>query len=340
MSKVKTLKTILLQTGIASGILLFMPAVIYVLTHSFHQAADALLSVIPAMFICFLIFMINYWCLIPLFYYRRKRALYTLFNLIIYALIIIWSLLLWLENVGNPFENIFIFVSTQFITLLLFMGSGALAIALRNSLKTKMLKEQISEEKRRHTEAELIWLKNQINPHFLFNTLNNISALVALDSDRAQDCIGRLSCLLRYAMYESSKQYVPLGSEVEFMKDYISLMSLRCTERTSIDAHFEVKNPSARIAPLLLVSIIENAFKHGVSAKSGSEIFIRLIENDGLLLFECSNTNHAKGSNDKSGSGIGLNNMRRRLELLYGDKYEWEQHDDGTKFKIIIEIRL
>lgn len=227
-----------------------------------------------------------------------------------------------------------------FMTLMFFGGAAALAFAARNSVRTKALKEQMQEEKRRHAEAELVWLKNQLNPHFLFNTLNNISALVAFDAEQAQDSISRLSDLLRYAMYESAKPSVALPMEVDFMKDYISLMSLRCNSRTTVTTNFDISSPGAHIAPLLLISIIENAFKHGVSANRASEINISMLEKDGLLTFECSNTNHAKGADDNSGSGIGLANMRRRLDLLYAGRYEWEQSDSDGIFSIKIKIRL
>ncbi|MDE6543791.1 MAG: histidine kinase [Muribaculaceae bacterium] len=231
-------------------------------------------------------------------------------------------------------------VIAGFFAILFLAGAAALAMALRNAARARALKEQMEEEKRRHTEAELVWLKNQLNPHFLFNTLNNISSLVVFDAERAQESISRLSDLLRYAMYESAKPTVSLLMEVDFMKDYISLMSLRCNDRTTVSTHFEVASPSIQIAPLLLVSLIENAFKHGVSASRHSEISISLIEDGGVLTFMCTNTDHAKGADDNSGSGIGLVNMRRRLELLYNDRYEWVQTSDDNRFNITIKIRL
>lgn len=336
----RPLYTIFLQTSVVLGIVLILPLMIYVFTRNFDDSVRALISVVPAMTISFFIFMINYWWLVPVFYFRRKRILFFLVNFILYLLILLQAFITFSKVVTPPSENIFIFASTCFITLMFVVGSSALALALRNSLRNQALREQMLEEKRRHTEDELIWLKNQINPHFLFNTLNNISALVNIDADEAQDCISRLSDLLRYAMYETSKQFVALNKEVEFMKDYISLMKLRCNNKTEVKTEFEIESGSVQIAPLLLISLIENAFKHGVSSNQPSNIDISMIEKEGVLSFNCENTNHAKGESDHSGSGIGLVNMKRRLELLYPGKFEWNQNYDKDKFNINLKIRL
>lgn len=317
-----------------------MPMMNYVFTGSVEGALATFFSIMPAMFVSFLIFMINYWWLVPYFYHNGKRLAFYSLNLAFYFIIIAFSTVMWFHFTENRTNDLFILFSSIFVTMMFLTGAAALALAIRNSSRNKMLREQFIEEQRRHAEAELVWLKNQINPHFLFNTLNNISALINIDADLAQECISRLSDLLRYAMYETSKPHVDLKKEVEFMKDYISLMKLRCSSRTDVNANFEVTSGGARIAPLLLVSLIENAFKHGVSSKEPSSIDVSLQETDNVMTFTCVNTNHAKDISDKSGSGIGLVNMRRRLDLLYGGNYEWIQKIDDRLFKIIIKIKL
>ena len=189
-------------------------------------------------------------------------------------------------------------------------------------------------------EAELAWLKNQINPHFLFNTLNNISSLTQIDPDAAQDMIARLSDLLRYAMYETNKPMVPIEGEVEFMRNYISLMKLRCNDRAVVTEHFKVDNPHTPVAPLLFISLIENAFKHGLSSSRPSAIHISLRQQGGEVEFCCDNTNYPKSTADRSGSGIGLENTRRRLELLYHRRYEWQQEVRDNIYHVKIIIRL
>ena len=336
----QTTINVLTQIGIMISLLLILPMMVFVFTGDVGEATRAMIGVMPALIISSFIFMINYWWLVPRFYYRGKRYIFYPVNLLLYILLFFQAYISYSRSVGNPSDNIFIFASTCFIILMLVTGSAAMALALRNALRNKILREQFQEEKRRHVEDELTWLKNQINPHFLFNTLNNISALINLDPGRAQESISRLSDLLRYAMYETSKPFVPLNREVDFIKDYISLMKLRCNNKTIIKTNFEVESNSLQIPPLLLISLVENAFKHGVSSNQLSEITILMEEKEGILKFECVNSNHAKDSSDNSGSGIGLANMKRRLELLYPEKHEWEKAEDEDQFRIALNIAL
>ena len=223
---------------------------------------------------------------------------------------------------------------------------AAIAIGIRHFIRTRQIRQQLKEEKAKNTEAELAWLKNQINPHFLFNTLNNISSLVQIDADKAQDAIAQLSDLLRYAMYETNKNTVPLQGEVEFMRNYVELMKLRCNEKTEVNSTFNVQRSTLEIAPLLFISLIENAFKHGVSSSRDSRIDIGLEidqqpnANGNLLIFTCENTNFPKTDSDRSGSGIGLENTRRRLDLIYKDRYTWEQTLEDNIYKVRITIKL
>jgi LytS/YehU family sensor histidine kinase len=216
----------------------------------------------------------------------------------------------------------------------------AVAIGIRHFIRVRQLKQQLKDEKAKNTEAELAWLKNQINPHFLFNTLNNISSLTQIDADAAQDAIAQLSDLLRYAMYETNKNTVPLGGEVEFMRNYIELMKLRCNEQTSVNYQLSTDSEQVEVAPLLFVSLIENAFKHGVSSGRPSAISIKLEQHQEQLTFICNNTNYPKNDKDRSGSGIGIENTRRRLELMYADRYEWEQTLEDNIYHVMIKLKL
>jgi LytS/YehU family sensor histidine kinase len=217
---------------------------------------------------------------------------------------------------------------------------AAIAIGIRHFIHTRQIRQQLKEEKAKNTEAELAWLKNQINPHFLFNTLNNISSLVQIDADKAQDAIAQLSDLLRYAMYETNKNTVPLQGEVEFMRNYVELMKLRCNDKTIVNCQLSTDNNQLTIAPLLFISLIENAFKHGVSSNRDSRIDITLTNDEHQLTFVCENTNFPKNDTDRSGSGIGLENTRRRLDLIYKDRYMWEQTLEDNIYKVKITIQL
>ena len=217
---------------------------------------------------------------------------------------------------------------------------AAVAIGIRHFIRTRQIRQQLKEEKAKNTEAELAWLKNQINPHFLFNTLNNISSLVQIDADKAQDAIAQLSDLLRYAMYETNKNTVPLQGEIEFMRNYVELMKLRCNDKTIVNCQLSTDNNQLTIAPLLFISLIENAFKHGVSSNRDSRIDITLTNDEHQLTFVCENTNFPKNDTDRSGSGIGLENTRRRLDLIYKDRYMWEQTLEDNIYKAKITIQL
>ena len=188
--------------------------------------------------------------------------------------------------------------------------------------------------------AELDWLKHQLNPHFLFNTLNNISSLTQIDPDRAQESIGQLSDLLRYALYDSEAEKVPLAAEMEFMDNYIDLMALRCNELTTVTKDLKAPQASVEVAPLLFISLVENAFKHGVNARYPSFVKVEMAFADGLITFRCANSLFEKQGNDHIGSGIGLENMKRRLELLYPGRYTYEQKADGDTYSVEVKLKV
>ena len=194
-------------------------------------------------------------------------------------------------------------------------------------------------ESQKSAEAELVWLKNQLNPHFLFNTLNNISSLIQVDADTAQESIGQLSDLLRYALYESSQKEVPLASEVAFMRDYIDLMRLRCNKMAKIEVELPDPAPNVMVIPLLFISPIENAFKHGVNNRRPSFVHIRLAWDEGRIVFQIENSRHPKAETDRVGSGIGIENLRRRLELAYPGRHTYKQSQTDTTYQVTITIK-
>ena len=279
-----------------------------------------------------IIYFLNFYLLGPYLFFRQRFWLFALCNLVLfvglnYQFFYVWHSRNDIPEMTTMTTNMWIgFFSGLLMFLVINCFVAAIAIGLRHFIRIREIRQQLKEEKAKNTEAELAWLKSQINPHFLFNTLNNISSLTQIDADAAQDAIAQLSDLLRYAMYETNKKMVPIEGEVTFMRNYIELMKLRCNENTVVNAHFPPLTFHLEIAPLLFISLIENAFKHGVSSSRPSTIDIRLEEQDGQLVFTCDNTNYPKDDADRSGSGIGLENTRRRLELVYHGRYEWEQY--------------
>ena len=290
------------------------------------------------------VYFVNFYILGPYLFFRRRIWLFTLANLFLITGVNYQFFALWWWRNDNPnipamTREMWIgFFSGFLMFLVLNCVLAAIAIGIRHFIRVREIKQQLKDEKTKNTEAELAWLKNQINPHFLFNTLNNISSLTQIDPDAAQDAIAQLSDLLRYAMYETNKKTVPIQGEVEFMKNYIELMKLRCNEMTSVNAQFSISYPQSEIAPLLFISLIENAFKHGVSSSRPSTIDIRLEQAGNQLTFTCDNTNYPKDDADRSGSGIGLENTYRRLELMYQGRYDWQQSLIGDIYHVKITL--
>ena len=293
------------------------------------------------------VYLLNYYVLVPLLYYKHHRWLFVFANVLIIALInnfIFFGYKIGqsgmiispttIPEMGRP-----MYYSNAIVPVALHIFAAIAALGVRHLSRLHEVELKIKEQEQKTTQAELAWLKNQLNPHFLFNTLNNISSLTQIDADQAQESIAQLSDLLRYAMYETEKPLVPLTGEVEFMKNYIDLMRLRCGKKTTVKVDMQSQQ-GAMVAPLLFISLIENAFKHGVSSNQKSNIDICLTADDGLLTFICDNTNYPKDNADRSGSGIGLENTRRRLQLLYPDRHTWEQTlvDDIYHIKITIQL--
>ena len=278
------------------------------------------------------VYLVNFYLFVPLLWVRHRFWLFGVAN----VLLLIISNLHLINNDINTLPDYFRAGYSLFLIISLLLSVMAIGVAL--SIRYMMRR---SERRQKEVEAELAWLKNQINPHFLFNTLNNISSLAQIDADETQEAIMQLSDLLRYAMYETNKPKVRLDGEVEFMRNYIELMKLRCNEMTKVDAQFTIHNAQSEIAPLLFISLVENAFKHGMNSNEPASINIRLEQQDDTLVFVCDNTNNPKPTKDRSGSGIGLENTRRRLDLLYPGCYTWEQAiTTENVYHVKISIRL
>ena len=233
----------------------------------------------------------------------------------------------------------YVFIARNVFSLALTVG---LSVAIKMSARWSKVESERKELEKAKTEAELKNLKSQINPHFLLNTLNNIYALIEFNPPKAQIAVEELSKLLRHILYDNNDNFVPLSKEVEFIKNYIELMRIRLSKNVTLTTNIDVSaNTSNQIAPLIYISLIENAFKHGISGDKNSFIDIQLHEkSDGVIQFTCKNSYFPKSESDKSGSGIGLSQVRRRLELLYPDHYTWNQSIDKNDDNNIFSSQL
>ncbi|MFI3248464.1 MAG: histidine kinase [Rikenellaceae bacterium] len=188
--------------------------------------------------------------------------------------------------------------------------------------------------------AQLSNLQSQVSPHFFMNTLNNIHALVDIDSKRAKQTIIELSGLMDYLLYESSsKERVSLQKELDFINNYINLMRLRFSDQVKIYFSYDDDVPSVKIPPLLFLNFIENAFKYGVDYDNSSFIKIRIDFSETTIEMSAMNSNHSE-SVKSSRHGLGINNSRKRLELLYGDRYTLEITDIDKIYYVNLKIPI
>ena len=296
-----------------------------------------------------LVFYLNYLWVVPRYLLKKNWKMFLLINFFVIVSGVFmmdlwhWGALQLLPEMNNGslrrgrimFPRYF----SAFLTLVLII---ALAVAVRMIQRWQHLEEARKEAEAARAEAELSNLRNQMNPHFLLNTLNNIYALIAFDQTKAQAAVGELSKLLRHMLYENRQDFVPLYKEADFIRNYIELMKIRVTDSVKINTNINIHpNDSTPVAPLIFISLIENAFKHGISPQGKGEITVGLNQADGDITCEIHNTSYPKRDNDKSGSGIGLEQVSRRLELMYPDRYTWEKGTmpDGKQYYSKITIK-
>ena len=230
------------------------------------------------------------------------------------------------------------------IILVLMFGMN---LGVRLLFKTQRDQDKLVKLEKESLEQQLEYLKYQLNPHFLMNTLNNIHALVDIDAERSKDAIIELSKILRYVLYESNQERIPLYKEIDFMDNYVRLMRMRYSDKLDfrVENSDDVSNIS--VPPLLFISFVENAFKHGVSYQKESFIHItskRLKGKRGedRMRWTCRNSKHSKPqSNDmpKEG-GVGMTNIRKRLSLIYGNDYTLDVNDGENTYEVILDIPL
>jgi len=210
---------------------------------------------------------------------------------------------------------------------------------LERQSKIEKIQEELEREK---LNSELAFLKNQISPHFFFNTLNNIYSLVSISPEESQNAILRLSKLMRYLLYESEQGNTMLSQEIDFINNYIDLMKLRTSDKVSLNIRLPENFDDRTIAPLLFVPFIENAFKHGISNREKSFIDISMEINGDSLIFRCSNSIHAGRDIETTGNkgGIGLENVKKRLGLLFPAKHNLKISKSQNQFDVHLEIIL
>ena len=298
------------------------------------------------------IFYVNYFVLIDKFFFNKKKIwLFILLNLFLIVIAVFFRSLM--ETVLPPRPEFFDgnehfrrphpmmldvvpHLARDFIMLFLTIS---LAVAVKLLSKLNKLNNAQLELVAKQRESELKNLKSQLNPHFLFNTLNNIYALIAISPVKAQAAVHELGNLLRYVLYENKEQEVELSKEIDFIENYISLMRLRLSPDVVLNVNIVRKETeNIKIEPLMFVSLVENAFKHGISNSKPSYISISLLSDNQKVMCSIENSNFPKPKTDKSGSGIGLKNLQKQLSILYPDCSDLSIQSDDNKFQSELTI--
>lgn len=319
----------------------------YLLSYGEEQNINRLIAhfLIP-LFFSSIIFYFNYFVLVDRLLFPKKTMEFILINTVIIVLFLF--LKEFIED--NYFKDILKkriesterteppFKIAIYIQLLSYLAPLFFAVALKSTQRWVKNEAERKEAANIKLKSELQHLHYQLQPHFFFNSLNNIYALVDISPDQAKTSIHSLSKLMRYMLYETNVESILLSKEIDFMKRYIELMKLRISDKTKVDYSFPTEETGIKIAPLLFISLIENAFKHGVSASKESTIIIKMTTEEKKVLFTIENDNFPKKEDDKSGSGIGLPNIDKRLALLYPNKNSYKTAVKDQRYRVNLEI--
>jgi len=275
--------------------------------------------------------------------FQKKGALYSLFalmlTLLLYRVLVVFFIDPIIYNWNRP-ESSF-FYPLAFPVALMdigFVSGVAIAIKqIRQQLSRAKLEQTLIREK---LETELKFLRNQTNPHFLFNTLNNIYALARKKSEQTPDAVMKLSKLLRFMLYDTAKSLISIDDELKMLEDYIDLEKIRYNDKLTLSFLKDITDKNEHISPLLLLPFVENAFKHGASeSRFATFIHIEMKLQDGILTFSIKNSKENNGDKCGGDAAIGLNNVKRQLELLYKE-YNIQVRNEAYVFNVVLTINL
>lgn len=283
--------------------------------------------------------MISY-VFLPRFFYPKRYTLFALMTFLVVAFVIFIEEMV-LERWYFPDSR-----GTNFPGVIFSLGQVLPILAILSGFKfawDALLKQrQLDELKAIVRESELAFLKSQINPHFLFNNLNNLYSYAVVGSPKTPEIILELSSVLRYMLYECREASVPLPNEIDHLKNFTKLYELQIEDRGKVSFQTGAIPSGFRIAPLILNVFVENAFKHsqsGQSEKIRIEIYLEIAE-DGLLQFTCRNNFLSENTRQANGKGIGLENVRKRLALLYPNSHVLQISQSDKKYEVSLSLQL
>ncbi len=300
------------------------------------------ITAIKVVDLALLVYITNY-ILIPKLLYKRK---FVFFGIIFTSMIVTSSILkmniigritnnaLLLNLSGNLKERIYDNIIPHFFLVI----AGA---AIKFMFDQINLQKQMAEMAKEKAEAELSFLKSQINPHFLFNSLNSVYFSIDKNNENARVILHKFSEMLRYQLYETNGEKIPIEKELVYLKDYVDLQKLRKDENYSVTFNCSPDVKEFSIEPLILIPFVENAFKH-ISNRSGQLNYIKLdmTKDNGTFKFNIENSKENESLKNTQNSGIGLSNVKRRLELLYPGKYELAINETEDTYKVKFELKI
>lgn len=296
-----------------------------------------------------ILFYLNYLFLINKFLFNRKTLIFIGINILLIALFALLNNMV-MEMMPRPQPNFPVFphhgehfkpsklpffirsVASFFIPVIT-------SLAIKTTQRWLKTETELKEIDNQRLESELLHLKYQLQPHFFFNSLNSIYSLIDTSQEKAKKGVHSLGKLMRYLLYDTTSAKVPLSKEIDFLQQYINVMKMRMRDDVKIRSSFPDELPSVEIAPLLFIPLIENAFKHGISATSPSFIHIEMLVERNAIILSVENTYYPKNKSDQSGSGIGLENLRKRLDMQYATKYSLKQEVLNEIFCIKLTLK-
>ena len=308
-----------------------MPALIFISegNQRFEEALYRSLASLP--FLMLLFYLCYFWLIDRLWFKKR----YLFFVLVVVGLIFCVSYSKYelfsyfaLHKSKHKMPPFHAFVYFDFLSNLL---PVVFAMAIRYAQRNFSLEIAQKEAQAHKLQADLTQLRYQLQPHFFFNALNNIYSLIAFDPQKAQQSVHSLSKLMRHFMQNSDQKQISLAEEVDFLRQYISLMQLRLTDKTTVQVDFPKQVPQLTIAPLLFISLVENAFKHGVSATTTTTLSFSLKVEGNTVIFRSENTKIPTQESLYS-SGIGIDNLKKRLTLLYPERHQYTIEEKEGKY--------
>lgn len=325
-------------THIASWAVVFiMPALIFI-SEGNQRFEEALYRSLASLPFLMLLFYLCYFWLIDRLWFKKQ---YIFFILVVVGLIFCVSYSKYelfsyfdLHKGKRHMPPFHAFVYFDFLSNLL---PVVFAMAIRYAQRNFSLEIAQKEAQAHKLQADLTQLRYQLQPHFFFNALNNIYSLIDFDPQKAQQSVHSLSKLMRHFMQNSDQKQISLAEEVDFLQQYISLMQLRLTDKTTVQVDFPKQVPQLTIAPLLFISLVENAFKHGVSATTTTTLSFSLRVEGNTIIFRSENTKIPTQESLYS-SGIGIDNLKKRLTLLYPERHQYTIEEKEGKYMAQLTI--